>query len=99
VIMRTSIGRLNFHARVKVDLHVPLLSGPESPTLSEVDESKLNGIRRYISESRAAASSLEIPDDVAEHIQSEFVRLRKEAGDDSKAVGEEDLKRWMRIGR
>lgn len=64
-----------------------------------MDLSKLKAIRRYISEARAAAKALSIPDDVAEHIQSEFVRLRKEATAEGKAVGEEELKRWMKIAR
>jgi len=66
---------------------------------SSIDESRLKAIRRYIAESRAAAKSLQIPDDTAEHIQSEFVRLRKEATAEGKTVGEEELKRWMKIAR
>ncbi|KAJ9111092.1 hypothetical protein QFC19_001290 [Naganishia cerealis] len=54
--------------------------------------------------SRAASSRLEIPTNVAEFIQAEFIRLRKEGlGVDAKGdaipVGEVDLRNWMRMGR
>ncbi|KAG7563056.1 hypothetical protein FFLO_01488 [Filobasidium floriforme] len=82
-----------------VDLHVPILSSQPVPGTKPIDDNRLKAIRRYISEARAAAKSLSIPDDVAEHIQSEFVRLRKKATEEGKTVGEEELKRWMKIAR
>jgi DNA replicative helicase MCM subunit Mcm2 (Cdc46/Mcm family) len=83
----------------QVDLHVPVLSSQPVPETKPIDDNRLKAIRRYISEARAAAKSLSIPDDVAEHIQSEFVRLRKKATEEGKNVGEEELKRWMKIAR
>jgi DNA replicative helicase MCM subunit Mcm2 (Cdc46/Mcm family) len=80
-------------------LHVPILPGVPTAQSTVIDDNKLKAIRRYIAESRAAANSLQIPDNVAEHIQTEFVRLRKEASAEGKTVGEEELKRWMKIAR
>lgn len=62
------------------------------------------GIAAYLVQSRAASARLEIPATVAEFIQAEFIRLRKEGhGVDAKGekilVGEADLRNWMRMGR
>ncbi|KAJ9121232.1 hypothetical protein QFC24_004907 [Naganishia onofrii] len=88
-----------------VDLHMPLLKPDDTPQ-PEPSATPTNylGVAAYLVQSRAASARLEIPATVAEFIQAEFIRLRKEGhGVDAKGekilVGEADLRNWMRMGR
>lgn len=84
-----------------------------STSLPDVDDAHLNGWRKALSHARslATAKAFEIPDNVSEHIQQEFVRERKKEQDEAKdshggvsskaegALGQEDLLRRMAIVR
>jgi hypothetical protein len=81
---------------------MPLL-GLEPPSTATT-EHDTQGIAQFLVRTRAASGDLVIPSDVAEFIQAEFIRLRKEGlgrGTDRKKieVGEADLRNWMRMGR
>jgi predicted transcriptional regulator len=85
-----------------VDLHVPLMGFEPVPASPAEDD--LKGIASYLAQARAASRELVIPADVAEFIQTEFIRLRREGlatapNGEKLAVGEEDLRNWMRMGR
>ncbi|KAJ9093418.1 hypothetical protein QFC21_006449 [Naganishia friedmannii] len=87
-----------------VDLHMPLLKPDDAAHPGPSTAPNYLGIATYLVHSRAASSKLEIPANVAEFIQAEFIRLRKEGhGVDAKGekipVGEADLRNWMRMGR
>lgn len=77
-----------------VDVHVPLL-----PTDTAFPSAALPLLRSFLRDSRDAASTVAIPDDVAEHIQVDWVRRRKEGGGGKAGVGELDLARWLRMAR
>lgn len=61
-------------------------------------------IAKFLAQTRARSGDLIIPPDVAEYIQAEFIRLRRDGlsrGADGRRieVGEADLRNWMRMGR
>lgn len=90
-------------------MHVPILESNESSKEPFVptDDTRLTAVRRYIASLRSASSDsakpLDIPTSVSDHIQSSFVKLRKEANEGRGGVwsnvGEEELKRWMKLAR
>lgn len=82
---------------------MPLMNLEPIPESSPADHD-LIGIASYLARARAASRDLVIPAEVAEFIQTEFIRLRREGlgtGPDGEkiAVGEADLRNWMRMGR
>lgn len=98
------VGGLTDTPLHQVDLHMPLLRSDNTPQPDATTSPNYLGIARYLIQSRAASARLEIPANVAEFIQAEFIRLRKEGhGVDAKGekilVGEADLRNWMRMGR
>lgn len=97
-------------AAFQVDIHVPLQPDAAGVEASSSISQDLSAIRAFIREARQAATNVSIPDDVAEHIQADWVRRRKESGGDANAattnvgnkkqsVGELDLARWLRMAR
>lgn len=80
------------------------LMGLEPASPSPAANADLLSIARFLAQTRAASGDLVIPSDVAEFIQAEFIRLRKEGLGVGKSgerieVGEADLRNWMRMGR
>lgn len=82
---------------------MPLLGlEPASETATQLPAP--HGIANFLAQTRARSADLIIPPDVAEHIQAEFIRLRREGlgrGADGRKieVSEADLRNWMRMGR
>lgn len=78
-----------------VDVQVPLRP-TGSANSSKPSSAQLSTWRTFLA--RARCAELDIPADVAEAIQSEFVKARKE-GHDGVREGQEDLLRRMAVAR